>query len=148
MELLVEISLENRNEYDILHIHVLDIECTPLRIRFTIEELKRTFQMLKKSKELKHFVLNVVCNNMAWVSPSNIKEVIDIFKDNAKFFKEKLICSFLLVDNKWMTQLTQLLMQFYTPVKPLFLIKELPVPHEQVMDVLNNKPLPNAFTNS
>jgi hypothetical protein len=79
------------------------------------------------------------------MTPEYLTEVVKIFKERGPFFKHKLICTFLMVDNKWVSHLTNMIMTFYTPVRPLFLLKEFPIPHEKVLDVLNNKPLLDVF---
>ena len=80
------------------------------------------------------------------MNQNNYKDIVEIFKNNFDLFIHKLLGTFIYIENNIFHVLLRLLIKFYTPTKPLFILKEPVIEQEIIDDLLNNRKNINEYS--
>jgi len=79
------------------------------------------------------------------IQPEKYKEISQIFIENYELFEDKLLGTFIYVENHMMNLMINIFMKFYTPVRPLFILKTKSINPNIVNDLLENRKNENEY---
>lgn len=146
MESFANIDIVNvRNCYE-LSCTINNTKLTPLKWLGFIDNLNKALKYIGKDDNIKKFYMyyDVTFIDLM-IKQENYKEVTKIFSDNYSVFEDKLLGTFIYVESGVLNVLINIFMKFYSPVKPLFLLKSKSIDPQIVNDLLENRKNDNEF---
>lgn len=119
-----------------LYCKINDVPLTPLRWLKFVDVLNEHIQSIGKNAEIQKFFMYFDLNHLTPIMQhSYYKDIVQIFTTHFSLFIDKLLGTFIYIDNGLMNMLMNVFLKFYTPVRPLFIMKE-PTVKPQVLDDL------------
>ena len=79
------------------------------------------------------------------MKPDNYKDIVNVFKQNYNSFSDKLLGTFIYIDSNILNAVIHLFMKFYSPVRPLFILKTKTIDQTIVNDLLENRKNINEY---
>lgn len=146
MESLAKIDVINVGNCYELSCTINNTSFSPLKWLGFIDQLGKTLKFIGENDNIKKFYMyyDVTFIDLM-IKPENYKEVTKIFSDNYSLFKDKLLGTFIYVESNVLNLLINIFMKFYTPVKPLFLLKTKSIDPKIVNDLLENRKNDNEY---
>ena len=75
----------------------------------------------------------------------NYKDIVNIFNNNYELFINKLLGTFIYIEGHVLKLLINIFMKFYTPVRPLFVLKTKIIDQQIITDLLDNRKNKNEY---
>lgn len=119
---------------------------TPLKWLSFIGELTKNIQIIGKDPNIKKFYMyyNVTYVDIL-MKQNNYKDMVNIFHSNYDLFKNKLLGTFIHIESHILNALVHIFMKFYSPVRPLFILKTKIIDQQIVRDLLDNRKNANEY---
>ena len=124
IEEFININTKIENGMVIITFTTLDSTITTLRILKFLKKLKMLFEDLKDER-INQFSMIFNVNTITIIPKEHIIDIINLMKQYRKLFEKKTKCSCIIVNSIIKVQFEMLLNQFYEPIKPIFICKDM-----------------------
>lgn len=136
MDTYSTITIEQAGPCYKLYCKINDVPLTPLRWLKFVDVLNEHIQEVGNNSAIQKFYMYFDLSHLTPIMPQNYyKDIVQLFTVHFKLFGNKLLGTFIYIDNGLLNLLMNVFLKFYTPVKPLFILKE-PVVNDAVIDDL------------
>jgi len=123
-----------------------NIPLTPLKWLAFIDELTKNIQSIGKDPNIKKFYMYYDVTYVdVLMKHDNYKDMVNIFHSNYNLFSDKLLGTFIHIESNILNALVHIFMKFYTPVRPLFVLKTKHIDQQIVRDLLDNRKNDNEY---
>lgn len=121
-------------------------QLTPLKWLAFIDELTKHIQSIGKDPNIKKFYMYYDVTYVdILMKQDNYKDLVNIFHSNYDLFSNKLLGTFVHIESHILNALVHIFMRFYTPVRPLFVLKTSVIDQQIVRDLLDNRKNQNEY---
>jgi hypothetical protein len=135
------ITIEQNGPCHKLSCKIHDVPLTPLRWLKFVDVLNASLETIGKNDKIKKFFMYFDLTQLSpLMSHTYYGDIVRIFKSNFCLFIDKLLGTFIYIDNGLMNILMNVFLKFYTPVRPLFILKEPGVNPQTIEDLLQGIP--------
>ena len=146
MEPYAEINITNLTNYHELSCVINNTSLTPLKWLMFKDELKKKLQIIGKDHSIKKFYMYYDATFLdLMIQPEKYKELSQIFIENYELFKDKLLGTFIYVESNVLNLMINIFMKFYSPVRPLFILKTKRIDPNIINDLLDNRKNENEY---
>ena len=146
MESYGKITLTNETTCYKLSCVIQNTPLTPLKWIAFIDEFNKVVKRISEDDTIKKFYMYFDINYVdVLMKPDNYKDIINIFKDNQTMFLERLLGTFIYIDSNLLNMIIHIFIKFYSPVKPLFILKSDAIDQTIINDLLENRKNKNEY---
>jgi len=147
MEPYAKITIYKEESCHKLSCVINNTNLSPLKWMMFVKELDRTIKLIGNDPKIDKFYMYYDVTQLdVLMNQNNYKDIVEIFKNNFDLFIHKLLGTFIYIENNIFHVLLRLLIKFYTPTKPLFILKESVIEQEIIDDLLNNRKNINEYS--
>ena len=119
---------------------------TPLKWLTFVDELNNTIQNIGKDEKIQKFYMYFDVTHIDIImKQDNYKDIVNIFNNNYELFINKLLGTFIHIEGHVLNLLINIFMKFYTPVRPLFVLKTKIIDQQIIRDLLDNRKNNNEY---
>ena len=119
---------------------------TPLKWLAFIDDLNTKLQTVGNNPNIKKFYMYFDVTYVdILMKHDNYKDITNIFHSNYALFSNKLLGTFVRIESNILNALVHIFMRFYTPVRPLFVLKTSVIDQQIVRDLLDNRKNQNEY---
>lgn len=123
-----------------------NIPLTPLKWLAFIHDLNTKLQTVGNNPNIKKFYMYFDVTYVdILMKHDNYKDITNIFHSNYNLFSNKLLGTFIHIESHILNALVHIFMRFYTPVRPLFVLKTKHIDQQIVRDLLDNRKNENEY---
>ena len=146
MELYAKIDVISEEKCHRLSCVINDTALTPLKWLVFVDQLNNAIVSIGKDETIQKFYMyfDVTFVDIL-MKPDNYKDIVNVFKQNYNSFSEKLLGTFIYIDSNILNAVIHLFMKFYSPVRPLFILKTKTIDQTIVNDLLENRKNINEY---
>ena len=146
MESYGKITLTNETTCYKLSCVIQNTPLTPLKWIAFIDEFNKVVKKISEDDNIQKFYMYFDINYVdILMKPDNYKDIINIFKDNQKMFIDRLLGTFIYIDSNLLNMIIHIFIKFYSPVKPLFILKSDYIDPSILNDLLDNRKNQNEY---
>lgn len=146
MEPYAEINIKNVTNSHELSCVVNNTSLTPLKWLMFKDELKKKLQTIGDDPSIKKFYMYYDATFLdLMIQPEKYKELSQIFIENYELFKDKLLGTFIYVESHVLNLMINIFIKFYSPVRPLFILKTKSIDPNIINDLLDNRKNENEY---
>jgi len=146
METYADIDIANLTNCHELSCVINNTLLTPLKWLMFKDNLKKKLQTIGEDPSIKKFYMYYDVTFLdLMIQPEKYKEISQIFIENYELFEDKLLGTFIYVENHMMNLMINIFMKFYRPVRPLFILKTKSINPNIVNDLLENRKNENEY---
>ena len=111
-----------------------------------IDDLNTKLQTVGNNPNIKKFYMYFDVTYVdILMKHDNYKDITNIFHSNYALFSNKLLGTFVRIESNILNALVHIFMRFYTPVRPLFVLKTSVIDQQIVRDLLDNRKNQNEY---
>lgn len=119
---------------------------TPLKWLAFVDDLNTKLQTIGNDPNIKKFYMYFDVTYVdILMKHDNFRDITTIFHNNYALFSNKLLGTFIRIESQILNALVHIFMRFYTPVRPLFILKTSVIDQQIVSDLLNNRKNDNEY---
>lgn len=146
MDTYSTITIEHVGVCHKLYCKINDMPLTPLRWLKFVDTLNETIQTISKNNSIQKFIMYFDLNHLNPIMSQNyFADIVNMFKTNYYLFIDKLLGTFVYVDNGVLNILMNIFLKFYKPVRPLFIMKGPEIPLQTLEDLMQGIPSKDEY---